>query len=630
MNPLLTLLGRSSVAETPYVDSVFSAWTYIGDGSTPTIATGIEANTVWIKGRSGATDHQLFNTTLGATKELITNSTAAVATDTDTLTAFSATGFTLGADANVNTNAATYVAWSFKDAPYFYGHDVVVKSGGSDTTVSFPELTTLGMVRVKRTDSTGSWYIWHRSLTAGKLLIGETPAAEATLGQITVSGTTVTLEDGVITNGTYLVEAWAHDTSDTGIIQCGSYVGNGATAGPVIALGWEPQYVLIKNITTGQSWWVFDSARGMCVGSADEGLNPNTSGAPISVDWISPTATGFQIVTTSGGANTSTDNYIYLAIRRPNKPPTSGTQVYNAIARTGTGAAATVTGVGFAPDLVQISGRESFAGRNWIQFDRLRGGATGLSSDNTGAEFTNAAVLLSDSLSTTMDGIRIQTANPINSASYTYINYFFRRAPGFFDEVCDVGTGSAHTIDHNLGVAPELMIRKKRSAADAWVVYANADPTDYLVLNTTAATVDDATIWNDTAPTDAVFTVGTHDDVNGSSATFVTYLFATLAGISKVGSYTGNGTSQTINCGFSTGARFVLVKRIDNTGSWLVVDTTRGLGAGGDPTLYLNSTSAEVTGDDWIDPDASGFIVNEEATMHANVNAATYIFLAVA
>jgi hypothetical protein len=240
-----------------------------------------------------------------------------------------------------------------------------------------------------------------------------------------------------------------------------------------------------------------------------------------------------------------------------------------------------------------------------------------------------------------MDGSSLGTDADWNAnAADAFINWFFRRAPGVFDIVADTGTGSAHTIAHNLTVVPGLMIRKKRSAADLWAVYAG-DATDYLILNTTAATADLDTIWNDTAPTASVFTVGTHDDVNGNTATFVTYLFATLAGISKVFSYTGDGgtvdnagTGQTINCGFAAGARFVMIKCTSNTSDWVVVDTVRGLIAGNDPALSLNTTAAEVTTTDLLDPDNSGFVVNQLATgttsKNFNVTGYTYIGLAFA
>jgi hypothetical protein len=184
-------------------------------------------------------------------------------------------------------------------------------------------------------------------------------------------------------------------------------------------------------------------------------------------------------------------------------------------------------------------------------------------------------------------------------------------------------------VAHNLAAVPELMIVKSRSSALGWFVYAAPiGNTRYLVLNATDAS---ATLgfWNNTTPTASVFSVGAFSGVNNGGATYVAYLFASAPGVSKVFSYTGNGSSQTINCGFTGGARFVMIKRTDSTGNWMVADSARGLVSGNDPTLYLNSTAAEVTGVDWVDPDSSGFIVNQEATMNANVNGATYIGLAI-
>jgi len=134
-----------------------------------------------------------------------------------------------------------------------------------------------------------------------------------------------------------------------------------------------------------------------------------------------------------------------------------------------------------------------------------------------------------------------------------------------------------------------------------------------------------------------VFTVGTGGSTNAGAGNYVAYLFASRPGVSRVGSYTGNGgtagsagTSQTINCGFSTGARFVLIKRTDSAGDWYIWDTIRGIVAGNDPRLSLNSTASEVTTDDSLDPDNTGFIVNQLAATNINVTGATYIYLAIA
>jgi hypothetical protein len=205
----------------------------------------------------------------------------------------------------------------------------------------------------------------------------------------------------------------------------------------------------------------------------------------------------------------------------------------------------------------------------------------------------------------------------------------FRRAPGFFDEVCYTGTGSNRTVTHNLAAVPELMFVKRRSADDAWAVYFG-DPTDYLRLNDPQAAVDEISRWNDTAPTSTVFTVGTDTEVNTSGITYVNYLFATCPGVSKVGTYTGTGTTQVINCGFTAGSRFVLIKRTDDTGDWYVWDSARGIVAGDDPYLLLNSTAAEVTNTDYVDTASTGFEITSTAPAAINASGGTFIFLAIA
>jgi hypothetical protein len=214
------------------------------------------------------------------------------------------------------------------------------------------------------------------------------------------------------------------------------------------------------------------------------------------------------------------------------------------------------------------------------------------------------------------------------------IYYFFRRAPGFFDQVCYTGTGSVRTVNHNLTVAPELMIIKQRNAAQSWAVYAAPlGATKFGYLNFADVFFTGSTMFNNTDPTSSVFTLGSNGSVNTSTQTYVAYLFASCPGVSKVGSYTGNGSSQTINCSFTAGARFVMVKRTDFSGAtsdWYVWDTARGIVTASDPRLSLNTTAAEVTTDDSVDPASSGFIVNQLSATNINVNAASYIFLAIA
>lgn len=204
-----------------YVDDVFSTYVYKGNGVNRSFVTGqnllADGGMVWTKGRSGtygATDHYLFHTERGSDIFLGTNTTNGQGAFTagTSVGSFNNDGFSIGTSPYVNDSSTEYVSWIFKNAPKFYGHQVVTKSAGSNASVSFPELGELGMVRVKSISGTGSWYVWHRSLGVGQLLIGESSAVAATLGHVTVSGTTVTLVNGVIANGAYLVEAFAHDT----------------------------------------------------------------------------------------------------------------------------------------------------------------------------------------------------------------------------------------------------------------------------------------------------------------------------------------------------------------------------------------------------------------------------------
>lgn len=634
-------LKGGGAADKLYVDDVFSAYTYTGNGSTQTITNGIDlagkGGMVWRKRRDNVGSHNIIDSARGisvgsgasqAGRVLKSDLTDAEAINTTgsggpyDITSFNSNGFSIGPDwnGNGNTNTATYVSWTFRNADKFYGHSTVTKSAGSNATVSFANLVTLGMVRVKRTDSTGSWYVWHKNLTAGKLLVGETTAAEATLGHITVSGTTVTLVNGVIADGSYLVEAFAHDASTDGIIQCGSFTTDGS-GNATVSLGWETQCVMVKRSDSTGPWMMLDQIRGMpTIGGTRKQLLANTSGAETDeVQRAYPTATGFGV-----DIGLASATYIYLAIRRPNKPPTSGTQVYNAIARTGTGAAATVTGVGFAPDLVMTRGRTIGYESAWQ--DRLRGATKWLVSASTNQEATNA-----DSITAFgMDGVSLGADAAItywNSNTITYINHFFRRAPGVFDQVCYLRPSSEVTLNHNLGAVPELIITKNRTTATVWLVY-TGDIDKYLRLEVTNAIATSSGTWGTAYPTSTTFRMPPQ---NGNlNDNCVAYLFATLPGISKVGSYTGNGTNQTINCGFSAGARFILIKRTDSTGDWFVWDTVRGIVAGNDPHLSLNTTAAEVATDDSIDPDNSGFIVNQLAATNINVSSATYIFLALA
>lgn len=625
---MFPLQGGNPAATQIYSDDVFSAYTYTGTGASLTINNGINLSTngglVWMKSRSAATDHALYDTARGATFDLVSNSSASQTTQTTGLTAFNSNGFTVGALAKINTSAATYVGWTFRKAPKFF--DVVTYTGnGANRTISHSLGSVPGMIIVKRTDAAADWQVYSNSIANTEYMVLNTTAAKATgatrWNSTTPTSSVFSLGTDTTVNasaGTYVAYLFAHDTTSTGIVQCGSFTTD-ASANPVtVNLGWEPQFVLTKRTSLAGSWNMLDTMRGFSQSATDAALFSNTAAAESSSsNYGYPTATGFYY-NGEGGANTT---IIYLAIRMPNKPPTVGTQVYNAIARTGTGAVATITGVGFAPDLVIAKDRQS-ATPPPSYVDRLRGVGINLASSSTAAETADATGVTSFS----MNGVALGASTNFN-ATDNYINWFFKRAPGVFDEVCYTGTGVAGTQAHSLGVAPELMIVKQRNAANDWPVYAAPSGNNKVLYLNFADAQATRSEWNNTTPTASVFSLNSSAAVNQSSSTYVAYLFATKAGISKVGSYTGNGSSQTINAGFTTGARWVMIKRTDSTGDWYVWDSTRGIVAGNDPHLSLNTVAAEVTTDDSVDTNTTGFIVNQLAATNINVNAATYIYL---
>ena len=242
-----------------------------------------------------------------------------------------------------------------------------------------------------------------------------------------------------------------------------------------------------------------------------------------------------------------------------------------------------------------------------------------------------------------MDGFTVGTGagGNVNTNGTIYVHYGFRRAPSFFDEVCYTGTGVANrNIAHNLGAVPELFIVKARTAnaAGLGMVYSQTGGADKFLRLFEATTSNlpfttNTNPWANTTPTATQFTVdgsGGYLYTNSASDTYVCWLFATCAGVSKVGSYTGTGALQTVACGFTSGARFVLIKRTDTTGDWYAWDSSNGITAGNDPYVLFNSTAIQATGTNYVDTDTTGFKVTAAAPAGINANGGTYIFLAIA
>jgi hypothetical protein len=628
-----------------YIEDVFSTYLYTGNQTARSIVNGIDLSTkggmVWTKCRSAAGAHAIFDTARGTTGQLNSGSTAAAVAVTDALTAYNTDGYSLGVDnvnGNVNNNGFTFVSWTFRKQAKFFDVVTFTSNGSGGGTFSHSLGSTPGCVIIKSTSAANSWLVYHRSTGVSKYLELQSTAAEQTgTNWISVSSTSVTVDSGWLGNNRSMVAyLFAHDAGGFGlsgsdnVISCGSYTGNGAANGQLINLGYEAQWVMIKQTNaSGSGWWMTDTMRGWWVNGSfgsDRSVYANASNAESNQVLGEPDAQGFRPI--NDNINESGQTYIYIAIRRgPMKTPTSGTSVFSPNAFTPDNVKQTTN---FPVDM--LMGGYLEAGSNWAAtVSRLQGlntlAASGspyprLVTSSTGAELSGTSVYYGyDNTGFISGGLTGGAAN---------IAWSFRRAPGFFDVVCFTATGSNFSVTHNLGAVPELVITKERNGTRSWYTYAaGAGNTKYLALDgTAAATTGNA--WQDTTPTSTTLYLTGGSSFFSMSQTYVAYLFATVAGVSKVGSYTGSGTTKQIDCGFTGGARFVLIKRTDSTGDWYVYDSARGIVSGNDPYLLLNSTAAEVTNTDYVDTYSAGFELSSTAPAALNANGGTYIFLAIA
>jgi hypothetical protein len=377
--------------------------------------------------------------------------------------------------------------------------------------------------------------------------------------------------------------------------------------------------------------------RGMPVGSADATLKPNLSNAESNVEYFSPTATGFQITSTSSEVNTNGSRYVYVAIRRgPMKVPTDSTTVFTPVAYTGTDVDNRLVNTGIVTDMAMARIRSVSSTGGIYSASRLRGNAslaTALpdAQNSDSDSFMTPTSGVGNSFSA-MNGFGVgnDATRQLNQAGTAQFAHGFKRAPSFFDVVTYTGTGSIRTIEHNLTVAPQLMIVKQVDGSNDWVVYAEPlGATKLLTFNADYVAATSSLYWNNTAPTASVFTVGTNGGVNLNTFGFVAYLFATCAGVSKVGGYTGTGTLTTIDCGFTGGARYVLIKRTNSAANWFIWDTARGMVAGTDPSITTNLVNGQSNANS-VYTITTGFQLLASPAVDVNTNGGSYIYLAIA
>ena len=677
---LMTIGGSASASAILYADDLFSTYVYDGTGNNQTVNNGIdlagEGGLIWTKWRKDGSytveSHALLDTERGFTKLIKSDDPGQQSNVTSYFTPNSHGYEITTASSLINhSSAGRYCSWTFRKAPGFF--DIVTYTSQSGVTAIDHNLGSVpGCIMVKRLNGSGSWQVYHRSAGAGSEfeLDGDDPTR--TNGAFPTTPTDTQFFISASNNNVFgsvgdqfVAYIFAHDESTFGldsnksIIKCGDFTSNGSSFGTV-DLGFEPQWMLVKQYSGGGGdWFIFDQMRGFHTFSIG---NVGNSGADINrLRANSNAAEGdynYQFLNTNGfawdGANIGGHSFIYVAVGRLPKPPTSAADVFK-VYRQGTGTANEGdVDYGITADLVLFKKYNSNSNNNlpiWV--DRVRGENYRLDSTSTSKQYTDNGSVDFDR----QDGITINNDNiGLYSASFSYRHYVWKRAAGFFDIVVWDGSSSGTiNIPHNLQVAPEMVITKMIDynsgyGGDQWYVYHKNLGTDtggssdnynsVLGLNTTASQTSSsgAGIFG-SAPTatNLPFDNPSYDSlaVTGSTnAKYVAYLFASIDGVSKVGYYTGmpSPTAYLVTLGFTP--KFVMIKAADRTGDWVVFDSERGLTVGGTSAeaVALNNTDNETqTGlTDNIRASSNGFVVVTNANSDVNENGKKYIYYAVA
>ena len=628
-----------------YVDDVFS--TYLPSTATSdqplNIDNGIdlagEGGLVWLKRRDGtSTQHALIDTERNADTALLLPSTGgnSVLTGAPYSSSFDSDGFTWGSENNFHPTGANYVSWTFRKAPGFFDVVTFQKTSGR-TGVSHSLGSVPGMIIVKNIDNNQDWYVYHRSLTSNSYYLRLNDNA----GEVSNSGvwnaetptsTEFAVGSALTTDDNYVAYIFAHDDAqygtdeDESIIKCGTWTASSGAAS--INLGFEPQFVLIKNATDAGAWFIFDNMRGMVAGGNDSYLRPDSDGIENSgSNFIEPTPTGFDVLNLGGS-----QDFIYMAIRRPHKPPVYGTEVF---AMEDPGVPLNPDGLaftsGFAVDMAffkERSGTDSF-----INMSRVLGNQNWLKTQHTDAENNNITF-----------GTWDHSTGWFSTGSAN-MSWMFKRAPGFFEISSYSGSGGAHdtapkTVNHQLGVVPELIIIKNRTSVKNWKVWSSAIGAQKLgTLNTDTSWGFDFQIKNVTSTTFDVGLDGAFTHTNASGDIHIAYLFASIPGVSKIGTYTGvsvNGAAL-VTLGFTP--RFIMVKSINASGEWIIYDSVRDLKIGSTSAKALslsegttnNANETTIGSVDGLRATLTGFVINGAgASSDVNVYNEEFFYFAIA
>ena len=642
---------------------------YSGNSSTQNVTVGFKPDLVWIKERGpNAENHNIYDSSRGAYKFLNSSSNAAeVSGGGGRLSAFTSTGFTVGSDNEINDNGSTYVAWCWKanggttssntdgditstvQANNALGFSIAkwTTSSSSSHTIGHGLNGKPDAVLYKKLSGTGSWFLYTDVIDGNwdELTLNATDAKVDYAATYATSTTFRTVSSSA--GADWITYSFK---SVSGFSKIGKYTGNGSANGPMVVTGFKPAFIMIKNMTSAYEWVIYDNKRSPS-NPRNKVLYPNTTGAENSgengdIDFLS---NGFQLLSTTGSINQNGGTLMYMAFADdPDSTTPTLADSFNTVAYVGNGSAtARNITTGFKPDLTWIKGRDT-SGKWQVWYDSIRGVTNMLASNSTGAATTYGSVT---PFST---GFTLETTGgDLNTNGENYISWNWKAGGtasintdgnsnsivsvnqnAGFSIVRYVGNQTAgHTIGHGLGAVPEVIILKCLDSTNPWYVYHvgvdSSYPAHYnLRLSATDARQDSTTEFNDTAPTSSVFTLGTAAGPNKTANKYIAYCFTSKTGFSKFGSYSGSGSnSNAVSLGFQP--NWVMVKRSNSTGGWLIFDSVR---SGSNPIndrIEANNTQGEQTnsGDKWLNFNSTNFEANGSDT-ELNASGSTYVYMA--
>ena len=319
----------------------FQTKLYTGNGGTQSItldgSENMQPDWVWIKCRSAVEGHSLFDSVRGVQKSINSDTTSTEAASSNYLTAFGTDGFSVGSSGLVNANSETYVSWNWKAGGSASSNSdgSITSSVSANTTAGFSivswtgtgSATTLGhslgaipkwyLVKNRSTGST-SWRTYHTSIGATKFMALEENYAEASASSVfnntepTSSVFSVGTDTGANNSGDSLI-AYVF-AEKKGYSKFGSYTGNGNADGTFVYTGFKPAWIVLKNVSNAQNWYMYDNKRSDFNLSNDHIYadlnNAETADSSHGIDILSNC---FKIRTSNDGWNGSGENYIYMA-----------------------------------------------------------------------------------------------------------------------------------------------------------------------------------------------------------------------------------------------------------------------------------------------------------------------------